>query len=57
MAFDHYETIKFDRDGKILTVTLNRPERLNAVSVKMHHELSTAVRGHLRPTRTARSWS
>jgi enoyl-CoA hydratase len=41
MAFDHYETIKFDRDGKILTVTLNRPEKLNAVSVKMHHELST----------------
>jgi enoyl-CoA hydratase len=44
MAFDHYEAIKFDRDGKILTVTLNRPDKLNAVSVKMHHELSTLFR-------------
>lgn len=44
MAFDHYETMKFDRDGRVLTVTLNRPDRLNAVSVQMHHELSTLFR-------------
>jgi enoyl-CoA hydratase len=44
MPFDHYETIKFDRTGNVLTVTLNRPDRLNAVSVQMHHELSTLFR-------------
>ena len=44
MSFDHYETIKFDRNENVLTVTLNRPDRLNAVSVQMHHELSTLFR-------------
>ena len=44
MSFDHYETIKFDRNENVLTVTLNRPDMLNAVSVPMHHELSTLFR-------------
>jgi enoyl-CoA hydratase len=44
MPFAHYETIAFHRSGRVLTVVLNRPDRLNAVSVQMHHELSTLFR-------------
>jgi enoyl-CoA hydratase len=38
--FDKYETIKFDRRGKVLTMTLNNPEKLNAFDEKAHKELS-----------------
>jgi len=34
-----YEFIQFDREEKILTATLNRPESLNAVHAKLHTEL------------------
>ena len=40
MALDDYRTITFDRSGKILTVTLNRPDVLNAVNAELHEELS-----------------
>ena len=35
-----YQTIKVDREGDILLLTLNRPERLNAVNGQMHTELA-----------------
>lgn len=40
MALDDYRTTTFDRAGKILTVTLNRPDVLNAVNEALHEELS-----------------
>jgi enoyl-CoA hydratase len=39
MAYDDYEFIEVTRDGGVLTVTLNRPERLNAVNPAMLEEL------------------
>lgn len=42
---DNYETMKIDRrDDGIAVVTLNRPERLNAVNGRMHAELATFSR-------------
>jgi 2-(1,2-epoxy-1,2-dihydrophenyl)acetyl-CoA isomerase len=37
-----YETILTERAGGVLTITLNRPERLNAASLDMADELSAA---------------
>jgi enoyl-CoA hydratase/carnithine racemase len=39
--YDHYETIVVERDGDVLTLTLNRPEAQNAVNDVLHTELST----------------
>lgn len=39
-----YETILYEQDGGILTITLNRPEKLNAVTDTMLHELVDAFR-------------
>ncbi len=39
MALPEYETLLTEKSGGVLTVTLNRPERLNAANEKMHHEL------------------
>jgi enoyl-CoA hydratase len=41
MDYSHYERIKMDRRGRILTVTLSRPEVLNAVDQRMHDELAS----------------
>lgn len=38
-----YETIKYEVLDQILTVTLNRPEKLNAFSVTMERELIDAI--------------
>src|SRR5580700_2273800 len=38
--FEDYEAITFSREGRILTVTLNRPDTLNAVNAKLHSELA-----------------
>lgn len=35
-----YEAIRFEQDGSILTVTLNRPDSLNAVNEQLHDELA-----------------
>lgn len=39
-----YETLLYELDGPILTVTLNRPERLNAYNATMGAELEDAFR-------------
>ncbi|MEQ6247547.1 enoyl-CoA hydratase-related protein [Sulfitobacter sp. HNIBRBA3233] len=39
--FPAYKTIKASREGRILTLTLNRPDTLNAVDKQMHRELCT----------------
>ena len=38
-----YETIAFAADGPIARITLNRPDRLNSFTVKMHYELRDAL--------------
>src|ERR1043165_124057 len=38
-----YETILYDTDGAIATITLNRPERLNTIVPPMPDELQAAV--------------
>jgi len=45
LSQDNYQTMKIDKQPSGVTVvTLNRPERLNAVNGQMHHELSTFSR-------------
>lgn len=34
-----YESVQVEREGRVLVVTLNRPEVMNAVHGPMHHEL------------------
>src|SRR5258705_12066139 len=40
MDLESYKRLSFARRGRILTIALNRPERLNAVDGVMHEELS-----------------
>ncbi|NWK98270.1 enoyl-CoA hydratase [Sphingobium lactosutens] len=40
MNFDHYEMLSFSRDGRVLTITMNRPELLNAVNHALHEEMA-----------------
>lgn len=42
--YSSYEHILTERDGNILTLTLNRPDRMNAVNGRLHTELSTIFR-------------
>ena len=35
-----YETLALSRSGRVLTITMNRPELLNAVNLKLHQELA-----------------
>jgi 2-(1,2-epoxy-1,2-dihydrophenyl)acetyl-CoA isomerase len=39
-----YETIQVTRDGNVVTVTLNRPDRLNALTIELLTELHAAAR-------------
>jgi enoyl-CoA hydratase len=39
-----YEDILLERDGRIITATLNRPEKRNAVSGRLHDELGRVFR-------------
>lgn len=41
MDYSHYRYIKTERVGKVLVVTWNRPEALNAVNGDLHREMST----------------
>jgi enoyl-CoA hydratase len=38
-VYENYETLEITRDGKILTVSFNRPEVKNATNPRMHMEL------------------
>lgn len=40
MHFDAYRTLSFSRRGRVIEITLNRPESLNAVDGTMHGELA-----------------
>ena len=40
MNYDSYEKISFERSDRILTLTMNRPEVLNATDAGLHEELS-----------------
>lgn len=38
-----FETIMFDISEGVATLTLNRPDRLNSFTVKMHGEVAEAL--------------
>lgn len=38
---DSFNTIKYDKEENIGIITLNRPERLNAISLEMRQEIGT----------------
>ena len=39
-AYEGYRTLRFERRGRVLRVTIDRPEMLNAVDDDMHEDLS-----------------
>jgi enoyl-CoA hydratase len=39
-----YETILVEREGQLATLTVNRPDKLNALNGKVIHELTDAIR-------------
>lgn len=43
MTSQSYETILVDRDGRVATITLNRPQALNALNSQVMNELTTAA--------------
>ena len=42
-ALPAFETIALSRRGRLLTVTLNRPDAMNAVNLTLHDELPEAI--------------
>ncbi len=40
MSFQAYRTLSFERRGRVLEITMNRPDTLNAVDEVMHEELA-----------------
>lgn len=40
MQYESYDAITAERRGRILTLTMNRPEQLNAIDQQLHEELS-----------------
>ena len=53
--FDEFEYLRFERDGDVLVVTVDKPEdHLNKVDAQMHHEL-TGLFKVLREEREARA--
>jgi enoyl-CoA hydratase len=35
-----YQALAFERDGRVLTIRINLPERMNVVTERLHHEMS-----------------
>jgi enoyl-CoA hydratase len=50
MNFDEYQCLEFRRDGRVLTIALNRPEQRNAVNGRLHLELSRVFEDAQRDT-------
>ncbi len=40
MDQSRYETLRFDRAGRVLTITINMPEKLNVVTAQLHQEMA-----------------
>ena len=40
MNYDGYEALKIEKDGSILTITIDRPDVKNAVNPQIHDEFS-----------------
>lgn len=40
ISHDNYKTIAVHRRGRVLTLTINRPQVLNAVNAMLHEELA-----------------
>jgi enoyl-CoA hydratase len=40
MEYQHYKTLRFDYEGRVLTVTIDAPGPVNAVNDHLHHDLS-----------------
>jgi enoyl-CoA hydratase len=43
MGETHFETLRYEVDGRVASITLNRPERLNAIDARMPAEIHAAV--------------
>ncbi|HEY9265663.1 MAG TPA: enoyl-CoA hydratase-related protein, partial [Mycobacterium sp.] len=43
MTTDDFETILVARDGRVATITLNRPKALNALNSQVMNEVTTAA--------------
>ena len=39
-AFSDYQCFTFDRRDRVLTISINRPEAMNAVNARLHEEFS-----------------
>ncbi len=40
----NYETVLYDKKGKVAVITLNRPEKMNAINLQMNKDLKAALR-------------
>src|SRR5438552_9117019 len=44
IGFMTFETVQYELDGGVATVTMNRPDALNALSLQLTHDLDAAFR-------------
>ena len=44
MPVPHFEYIQYEQDGAVAVITLNRPERMNALGRQLMTELNDAFR-------------
>jgi enoyl-CoA hydratase len=43
MAVTHYDTLRLDAGGRVATITIDRPEKRNALNAQVRHELVLAL--------------